>query len=170
MITDSAGRFVKRSLVERLKEGLEKAVRNGKDCWLWQFNNPHKNDYPVMRDDNGKRTKLGRLVLEFYGRPRPSDKHLACHTCDVKSCVNPDHLFWGTTQENSHDAKVKGRYNSPSDQHRKNISEAAKQRWSKPGEKEAFVSKMKLVSQTEAFREAVKAGIAKSAAHNRGRK
>ncbi len=32
-----------------------------------------------------------------------------CHKCDVKSCVNPEHLFQGTRQENIQDCINKGR-------------------------------------------------------------
>lgn len=38
----------------------------------------------------------------------PKDMQI-CHTCDNPSCVNPNHLFLGSYQDNSLDAKKKGR-------------------------------------------------------------
>lgn len=33
-----------------------------------------------------------------------------CHKCDVRRCINPDHLFLGTPKDNSVDSMQKGRH------------------------------------------------------------
>lgn len=49
-----------------------------------------------------------RVSLVLVGRIVP-DGMFACHTCDVRWCVNPDHLYVGTVQQNINDALRRGR-------------------------------------------------------------
>lgn len=75
-------------------------------CWLWLG---EINQAGYGRIPNGKkRIAAHRLSLQIStGVDRPELE--ACHRCDVPGCVNPDHLFWGTAQENALDAVAKGR-------------------------------------------------------------
>jgi hypothetical protein len=41
------------------------------------------------------------------------DGMFICHKCDNPKCVNPDHLFAGTRQDNVDDRERKGRNNPP---------------------------------------------------------
>lgn len=75
------------------------------------------NWYPMTRVfvETGKlrlRIQVGkhRVVLEKkLGRPiKPG--YFACHKCDNKNCIEPEHLFEGTHRDNTNDAIRKGRF------------------------------------------------------------
>jgi len=58
--------------------------------------------------DGGKNRSLHRVILERkIGRSLESGE-VAMHTCDVKMCINPDHLVVGTQKDNMEDATKKG--------------------------------------------------------------
>ena len=49
-----------------------------------------------------------RISFRVHKGPIPEGLNV-CHTCDVSLCINPNHLFVGTQQENLDDAKRKNR-------------------------------------------------------------
>ena len=78
------------------------------DCWLWRAG-CDKNGYGKFWV-NGKTVRAIRFVYEWAYGEAPEDLFV-CHTCDTPACVRPDHLWLGTSQENTLDCLQKGKYN-----------------------------------------------------------
>jgi len=100
------GRWQSRSHDERFWSNVS-FPRGGRGCWLWE-GGKFSNGYG--RFSVGKRSSIlaHRWSLERrLGRPLSG---FALHSCDVKHCVNPDHLREGTQAENMADAIDRGRF------------------------------------------------------------
>lgn len=100
-------------LTEVLRERFFDKINKSSDdsCWIWEG----------CRDSDG----YGNFFLgDLEGYPRLAKAHrvsyaqhkgpfdqelLVCHHCDNPWCVNPDHLFLGTNQDNCDDKIRKGR-------------------------------------------------------------
>lgn len=62
---------------------------------------------------NKKYVRTHRVALEYkLGRPIKQNM-FACHKCDNPKCINPNHLFEGSHQDNMRDMRNKGRECSP---------------------------------------------------------
>jgi hypothetical protein len=77
-------------------------------CKLWD-GATGRGGYGVWWQD-GRTRLVHRCIWEKLNGPIP-EKHCILHACDNPKCVNPDHLFLGTYQDNAIDARIKGRLN-----------------------------------------------------------
>lgn len=84
----------------------------GDGCWLWT-GHIDQGGYGRLKDNNTSRL-AHRLVYEHFVGPIPDDA-LICHTCDVRNCVNPDHLYAGSYATNAQDmhARLRARGGKP---------------------------------------------------------
>lgn len=57
-------------------------------------------------------TRAHQMAYRVYKGVIP-DGYFVCHRCDNPSCINPDHLFVGTVQDNVDDMMRKGRGKFP---------------------------------------------------------
>jgi len=83
----------------------------GSDCWLWQ-GGINQRGYGFC----GRSEKAHRVAWELTHGAIPKGL-CVCHECDVRNCVNPEHLFIGTHGDNNRDARNKGRGVYPKGEH-----------------------------------------------------
>lgn len=80
-------------------------------CWLWE-GAKYGNGYGWIKSF-GRIVSAHRFSYELHKGPIPDGMHIL-HSCDVKHCVNPDHLRTGTHAENMVEAGERGRMRSGS--------------------------------------------------------
>jgi DNA-directed RNA polymerase specialized sigma24 family protein len=74
-------------------------------CWLWTAAR-FENGYGAFRLNNKQRRAH---IVSYEWLVGPTNGLQVCHSCDVKHCVRPEHLFLGTQSDNIIDMFQKGR-------------------------------------------------------------
>jgi len=85
-------------------------VDKQESCWIWT-GYKDKKGYGQLCFGGKKKAIASRVSYELFKGPIDQGK-LVCHTCDVSSCVNPDHLWMGSHLENMIDMVEKERQHS----------------------------------------------------------
>lgn len=90
------------------KDRFEKHfIKPANDCWIWT-SGQNRNGYGTLRNQEGKMEVAHRISYRLYRAEMPEGM-LVLHKCDVRHCVNPQHLFLGTYKDNNEDMLKKGR-------------------------------------------------------------
>lgn len=76
-------------------------------CWIWCGERDARSGYGHIWAD-GRPRRAHRLSWSFTHGEVTREQWIL-HKCDVRQCVNPAHLFLGTTIENTADRHAKGR-------------------------------------------------------------
>lgn len=79
-------------------------------CWQWTGGT--NMGYGQLSVSN-RPQRVHRIAYEYHFGPIPKGM-LVCHSCDNRLCVNPDHLWLGTIEDNIVDMWSKGRANRES--------------------------------------------------------
>ncbi len=90
---------------EEFWRNVEPITESG--CWIWTAGVFGKKGYGAFKvSGQSRRTHRISWTLLRGGIPKGLD---VLHKCDVRCCVNPNHLFLGTQMDNMQDMISKGR-------------------------------------------------------------
>jgi hypothetical protein len=87
-------------------------MSQNKDCILWTGSIQSKGYGDLFID--GKHHLAHRVAYKMANPSEDINGMFILHRCDVRRCINPEHLFPGTAQQNTDDMMAKGRWNPPS--------------------------------------------------------
>lgn len=92
------------------KRVMARVKQDENGCWIWQ-GSQHGKGYGQTAY-RGLTVRIHRKLYEITRGVRLKPETLVCHTCDVRQCCNPTHLFIGTAKDNNQDCGRKGRHHN----------------------------------------------------------
>ncbi len=96
-----------------VKDRLLSHVYVNEQSGSWEWTGSKRSGYGRMivgsRTDGTRRSESAHRISYEIFHGEIGDGLEVCHKCDNPSCVNPNHLFLGTRQDNVNDRQKKGR-------------------------------------------------------------
>src|ERR1700677_546104 len=87
-------------------------VKKTRKCWLWMAALDGHGYGKIMigsRKDNSRKYRSAHRVSYELTKGKIGKDLCVLHKCDVRHCVNPNHLWLGTKRDNTQDMIRKGR-------------------------------------------------------------
>lgn len=93
--------------LDRLRKSLERNVikKSDNECWGWKIQEERGYGQAKFM---GKHISASKASYIVYKGEIPEGMFV-CHSCDVRECINPLHLWLGTPKDNQQDMIKKGR-------------------------------------------------------------
>lgn len=92
-----------------------RCVIDSNGCWLWQGFKGEKGYGSTAWRRRSISVHRG-MYIEVHG-VKLSTEQVVCHSCDVRHCCNPDHLWLGTAADNVMDSAIKKRHGNAKKTH-----------------------------------------------------
>ena len=95
--------------MDKFKHLILRYIENENGCWI-HTNKPMNKGYVFLNlTGNNEDRILAHRASYILHKGEIPEGMLVCHSCDTRACINPNHLWLGTIQDNDKDRDEKKR-------------------------------------------------------------